>query len=255
MVQKIKRYRFLFEELVKRDFTRKYKRTTLGVIWSALSPLMTLGVMALVFTQFFGRSTPHYVVYLFCGNIVFGFFRESTSAGMTVLWDNAGIFSKVNVPKYMFLFSKNVSTLLTFGINIVILFVFVLVDGLAFTWKYFLLLYPVLFLSILNLGMGFILSALFLRFRDLQYLYGVFTNLLMYVSAIFYSVDSYPEEIQKLFLINPVYDCIKYFRTIIIDDAIPSLELHVIIFAYAIIAFGIGALVYKTQNYKFLYYI
>ena len=71
MIAKIKRYQFLFEELVKRDFKKKYKRTVLGMAWSVLSPLLTLLVMCLVFTQFFGRNTPHYITYLFCGNLVF----------------------------------------------------------------------------------------------------------------------------------------------------------------------------------------
>ena len=66
MLQKAKRYQFLFEELVKRDFKKKYKRTVLGMMWSVLSPLLTLLIMRLVFTQFFGRSVAHYTTYLFC---------------------------------------------------------------------------------------------------------------------------------------------------------------------------------------------
>ena len=72
---KIKQYRFLFEELVKRDFTKKYKRTVLGMLWSVLGPLMTLGVMALVFTQFFGRNMEHYMIYMFCVNLIYSFFK------------------------------------------------------------------------------------------------------------------------------------------------------------------------------------
>ena len=106
MIEKIKKHQFLFEELVKRDFKKKYKRTVLGMAWSILSPLLTLLVMRLVFTQFFGRNTPHYTIYLFCGNLVFAFFNESTTQGMSSLMSNASIFTKVNVPKYLFLFSK-----------------------------------------------------------------------------------------------------------------------------------------------------
>lgn len=82
-VQKLQKYQFLFEELVKRDFKKKYKRTVLGVAWSVLSPLLTLFVMRLVFTQFFGNHVAHYTIYLFCGNLVFSYFNESTSQGMT----------------------------------------------------------------------------------------------------------------------------------------------------------------------------
>lgn len=72
-INKIRKNQFLFSELVKRDFKQKYKRTVLGMWWSVLSPLLTLLVMRLVFTQFFGRNTPHYTTYLFCGNLVFSY--------------------------------------------------------------------------------------------------------------------------------------------------------------------------------------
>ena len=86
--------------------------------WSVLSPLLHLLVMWLVFTRFFGRTTPHYTTFLFCGNLVFSFFSESTNQGMTALTGNAGIFTKVNVPKYLFLFSKNVQRLINFGLTL-----------------------------------------------------------------------------------------------------------------------------------------
>lgn len=255
MIEKIKRYRFLFEELVKRDFTKKYKRTALGMLWSVLGPLMTLGVMALVFTQFFGRNTAHYIVYLFCGNLLFAYFKESTSTGMQALYDNYGIFSKVNVPKYMFLLSKNVSALINFGINLCVLFLFVALDHIDFTWKFLLLIYPIGCLIVYNLGMGLILSALFIMFRDIKYLYDIFTMLMMYLSAIFYTVDAYPPEIQQLFNLNPMYVYIRYFREIIIDGKVPDAMVHILGAAYALIALAIGALIYKKKNYKFLYYI
>lgn len=252
---KFRQYRFLFEELVKRDFAKKYKRTVLGMLWSILGPLMTLGVMALVFTQFFGRNMEHYIIYLFCGNLLFSYFKESTSNGMTALYNNAGIFSKVNVPKYLFLMSQNVSSLINFGINLLVLFIFCLFDGITFSWRFIFLLYPVGCLVIFNLGMGLILSALYLMFRDMKYLYDVFTLMLMYVSAIFYSVDVYEQTIQHLFLLNPIFVYIKYFRTIIIGGQIPSLALHLIAVGYAVIVLTIGAVIYKKNNYKFLYYI
>lgn len=255
VITKMKQNRFLFEELVKRDFTKKYKRTILGMLWSVFGPLMTLVVMALVFTQFFGQNMEHYVIYLFCGNLLFGYFKESTVTGMTSLHDNAGIFSKVNVPKYMFLLSKNVSVLINFGINLVVLLIFCLIDGVAFTWKFFLLIYPMLCLIIFNFGMGLILSSLYLMFRDMMYLYDIFTLLLMYLSAIFYSIDAYELQIQYLFYLNPVYVYIRYFRKIILESTIPKPSFHLLAAGYAIVAVVVGAIIYKKNNYKFLYYI
>lgn len=255
IIEKMKQHRFLFEELVKRDFTKKYKRTVLGMAWSILGPLMTLGVMALVFTQFFGRDMEHYIIYMFCGNLLFSYFKESTNGGMTALTSNAGIFSKVNVPKYMFLLSRNVSSLINFGINLCILFIFCLVDGVTFTWKFVFLLYPILCLIAFNLGMGLILSALYIMFNDMKYLYDVFTLLLMYLSAIFYSIGAYPLQKQYLFYLNPVYVYIRYFRKIILEDTIPKLSFHLLAAGYAAAVLIIGAVIYKKKNYKFLYYI
>lgn len=252
---KFKQFRFLFVELVKRDFIKKYKRTVLGIFWSILGPLMTLGVMALVFSQFFGRNINHFIIYIFCGNLLFGYFKESTGSGMTVLLANSGIFSKVNVPKYIFLLSQNISSLINFGINIIVLFIFCIIDGVPITWKFLMLLYPICCLVVFNLGVGLILSALYLMFRDMKYLYNIFTTLLMYMSAIFYSIDIYTEEVQRLFYLNPIYVYIRYFRKIILDSAIPKFSFHLLAAAYAVIVLVIGAVIYKKKNYKFLYYI
>lgn len=255
MIKKLINSKFLFEELVKRDFTKKYKRTVLGILWSIIGPLLTLTVMALVFSQFFGKAMEHYIIYLFCGNLIFSFFKESTNSGMTSLVENAGIFSKINIPKYLFVLSKNVSSLIQFGINILVLFVFCIFDKITFSWEFFLLPYPIVCLVAFNLGMGLILSALYIMFRDMKYLYEIFTLLMMYVSAIFYSIETYPAEIQRLFYLNPVYVYIDYFRTVILFNSVPSLYVHLLAAGYAVLAVLIGGLIYKKYNYKFLYYI
>lgn len=255
MVEKLKKHQFLFEELVKRDFKKKYKRTVLGMGWSILAPLLQLLVMRLVFTQFFGRNMDHYTTYLFCGNLVFSYFSESTGQGMTSLMGNASIFTKVNVPKYLFLFSKNVQALLNFGLVLLVFFLFCALDDILFTWKFVLLLIPILSLLLFNIGMGLILSALFVFFRDVQYLWTVFTQLLMYLSAIFYSIDSYSPMIQNLFLLNPIYLHIRYFRKIVIDGTIPTIWFHLLMLADVAIVLGIGCWMYKKYNTKFLYYV
>ena len=122
VIRTLREHQFMFEELVKRDFKQKYKRTVLGMAWSVLSPLLTLLVMRVVFTRFFGRDTPHYTTYLFAGNLMFSYFRESTNGGMQSLMSNASIFTKINVPKYMFLLSKNVSAVINFGLTLIVFF-------------------------------------------------------------------------------------------------------------------------------------
>lgn len=255
MIQRMRRHQFLFEELVKRDFKKKYKRTVLGMAWSVLSPLLTLLVMKMVFSNFFGRNTEHYTTYLFCGNLIFSYFSESTSQGMSSLVSNSGIFTKVNVPKYLFLMSKNVQTLINFGLTMCVFVVFCVLDRIVFTWKLIFLLYPIVLLLLFNFGMGLILSALFVFFQDIQYLWSVFTMLLMYMSAIFYTIDHYSYTTQCLFLLNPVYLFIRYFRKIVIEAAVPTVLFHLLMLLDVAVVLGIGCWMYKKYNTRFLYYV
>lgn len=255
MLKRLQQNKFLFEELVKRDFKRKYKRTVLGMAWSVLSPLLTLLVMRIVFTQFFGRNIEHYTIYLFCGNLVFSCFNESTTQGMESLMSNASIFTKINVPKYLFLLSKNVQCFLNFCLTLSVFVLFCILDGVGFTWRWIFLIYPIFYLVIFNFGVGLILSALFVFFRDVQYLWTVFTQLLMYASAIFYSIEDYSPLAQNAFLLNPIYLCIRYFRKIVLEATIPTVWFHLLMLADACIVVGIGSWIYKKYNHKFLYYV
>lgn len=255
MVERWKKFQFLFVELVKRDFKKKYKRTFFGMLWSIFSPLLQLLVMSLVFSQFFGARVPHFTIYLFSGNLLFSYFSDATTGGMHSLLSNADIFSHINVPKYMFLFSRTLQSLINFALTLGVYFVFVAIDGIPFRLSFFALLYPIIMMTVFNIGVSMILSAMYVFFRDMEYLYSVFIMLLMYMSAIFYSVDAYPEHLQRLFLMNPIYVYIKYFRIIVIDGGFPSLEYHLLGIGYAVLLFGIGFLIYRKNNYKFIYYI
>lgn len=253
-ITKINKHQFLFEELVKRDFTLKYKRTVLGMLWSVLSPLCTLSIMWIVFKDILGNNINHFGIYMFIGQLVFNFFSDATTQGMTSLLDNASIFTKVNIPKYLFLLSKNISSLINFGLTLLLLVTFILIDGLDVTTMYLMLLYPIGCLIVFNIGLGLILSALFVFFRDMQYLWGVISQLIMWVSAIFYSTSGFSTVMQRLFLINPLYSFISYFRSIILDATVPSLEMHGIILGYTLFVLAIGAFIYKKYNHEFLYY-
>ena len=116
-------------------------------------------------------------------------------------------------------------------------------------------LYPIITLMMFNIGVGLILSALFVIFKDVQYLYDIFTMLLMWLSAIFYDIGAFSETIQRIFLLNPVYTHILYVRLIVLHGAIPSWRIHLLCALYALIALAIGAFFYKKYNYRFLYYM
>ncbi len=254
-IENLKKNAFLFQQLVSRDFKQKYKGTVLGLLWSVLNPLMTLLVMRVVFTRFFGRNVDHYTIYLFSGNIVMSYFREATNNGMTSLIANSGVIQKINVPKYLFLFSRNVSSFVNFILTLVVYFIFCAIDGITFTPKMLLLIFPVACLTLLNVGVGMILSALYIFFRDTAYLYGIFLTLLNYLSVIFYTLDSFDPAKQRLFLLNPIYVVIKYFRIVVINGSVPSAQYHFLCVGYALLFFIIGAVMYKKYNHRFVYYL
>lgn len=249
-----KQYKFVFSELVKRDFKKKYKRSALGMLWSMIAPLFTLLVMNFVFCNVFGRTQEYYTIYLFSGWLIFQYYNEATNGAMNSLVANSGIFSKVKVPKYMFLFSRIASSSINFFLVLVVYLIFVVAYGLPITWKFITLLYPIACLFLLILGVGLILSALFVFFRDIQYLYGIFTTALMYFTPIFYTVDMLGDK-AELFYINPLYLYVTYFRNVVIYSTIPSLEFHVYTLLYSAVFFIIGCWMYKKYNYKFLYYV
>lgn len=255
MLAKLLRFRFLFEELVKRDFKKKYKRTVLGMGWSMLMPLLTLLVMKLVFGQFFGRNINHFTTYLFCGNILYCWFAEATNSGMRSLYGNAAIFTKVNVPKFLFLLSGSVQTLINFALTMLVFLFFCALDSIDFTWRFALLAYPITTMFFFNIGVGLVLSALFVFFRDMDYLWGVLLQLLMYGSAIFYSIDGFSDNAKVVFACNPVYRHIAYFREIVLSGTVPSLETHLVLAGSAFVALALGAFMYKRYNTKFLYYV
>ncbi len=255
MFSTLKKHRFLFEELVKRDFKKKYKRTVIGVGWSMLMPLLMLLVMKVVFEQFFGRSVGHYTTYLFCGNLLFCWFSEATGHGMQSLYANAAIFTKVNVPKYLFLFAGSIQTFINFLLTLAVFFLFCWYDGIDFSWRLLLLAYPVATLLLFNVGVGLVLSALFIFFRDIDYLWRVFLQLLMYGSAIFYTIDGFPARLKLVFACNPLYRHIEYFREVVISGAVPSLGTHLALAGWALAAAAAGFFMYKRYNTKFLYYV
>ena len=246
---------FLFTELTKRDFKLKYKGTVFGMFWSLLSPLLQLLVMRLVFTEFFGRNTPFYTTYLFSGLIIFNYYNESTKGSINALDHNRNIILKIKAPKYLFLLSKNVSSLINFLIILPVYFFFAALDGIHFHLSFFALIYPVLLFPFFCIGIGMIVSAMQVFFNDTAYLYNIFIVLLRYLSAIFYNIEKYSASIQRLFLLNPVYAFIKYFRVVVISNEIPSFGYHMLLLLYTFIAIVIGGLIYKKYNRKFAFYL
>lgn len=245
--------KFLFKELVKRDFKKKYKGTILGVLWSVLYPLFDLLILVLIFTKLLGRNTPHYPIYVFCGIIVLTFFREATKESLSSLRANRNIITKVKMPNYLLILSKNVSALFNFFITLCIFFIICIIDGISFKMMFLLLVFPIICITIFNIGVGLILSICYVFFKDASYLYDLLLVILNYLSATFYSISSFSPFVQKLYLLNPLFCYIQYFRLIVIYNEVPNLLLHILCLVYALLYLSIGIIVYKKNRKKIVY--
>ena len=251
----VQKYRFLIKQLVDRDFKAKYKRSVLGVFWSFLNPLLNMAVQYVVFSNLFRFDIPYFPVYLLCGNVIFTYFSESCGMALTSIVGNAGLITKVYVPKYIYPLTRILSSLINLLISMIPLIVVALISGLLPVPAYILSLYAFVCLALFCLGMGLFLSAAMVFFRDIQFLWNVLTTIWMYLTPIFYPVSALPETAQRIVMMNPLYYYVTFVRTCIIGGMSPEPTMYAQCLLYAIVALVIGAWVFKRNQNKFVLYL
>lgn len=251
----MQKYRFLIKQLVDRDFKAKYKRSVLGVFWSFLNPLLNMAVQYVVFSNLFKFDIPNFPVYLLCGNVIFTYFSESCGMALTSIVGNASLITKVYVPKYIYPLTRILSSLINLLISMIPLIVVALISGLLPAPAYILSLYAFVCLALFCLGLGMLLSAAMVFFRDIQFLWGVLTTIWMYLTPIFYPVSALPEAAQRIVMMNPLYYYVTFVRTCIIDGVSPEPIMYAQCLLYAIAALLVGAWVFKKNQDKFVLYL
>ena len=251
----VQKYRFLIKQLVDRDFKAKYKRSVLGVFWSFLNPLLNMAVQYVVFSNLFRFDIPYFPVYLLCGNVIFTYFSESCGMALTSIVGNAGLITKVYVPKYIYPLTRILSSLINLLISMIPLIAVALISGLLPAPAYVLSLYAFVCLALFCLGLGMLLSAAMVFFRDIQFLWGVLTTIWMYLTPIFYPVSALPETAQRIVMMNPLYYYVTFVRTCIIDGVSPEPTMYAQCLLYAIAALVVGAWVFKRNQDKFVLYL
>lgn len=249
------RYAFLLRQLVGRDFKTRYKRSVLGVLWSMLNPLLTMSVQYIVFANLFKWDVDNYAVYLLIGTVAFNFFSEATQAALSSITGSASLITKVYIPTYVFPIAKVLSSCINLCFSTLALYLIIFIQGIPLN-PYHLLI-PVLYVMLVafSIGIGLILSALMVYFRDTQFLYGVLIVLWMYLTPLFYPVDIIPENMMVYYSLNPMYQYVTFFRTLVLEGAMPSQECWSFCVAYAMLAVMIGCTVFKKMKKNFVLYI
>ena len=250
------KYRFLLQNLIQRDIKVKYRRSTLGILWSVLNPLMMMIVLTLVFSYFFRFDIENYPVYILSGQLIFNYFTESTSMAMESVIGYAPLIKKVYVPKYIFPLEKSCFSFINMCFSLIALLIVMVLTGAKFHATFFLAVYPMLTLFVFSLGVGLFLSSSAIFFRDIIHLWSVFTTALMYASAVFYPVsilDNTP--MQFIINLNPIYWYIDAFRQVVLRGEFFSPN-HIIICALcAVIAMIVGCVTFKKGQDSFILYI
>ena len=241
---------FLLKQLVKRDFTTKYKESFLGVIWSFLNPLLIMIVFTVIFSVIFKRRIHNYPVYFLTGRIIYEFFVSATSGAMSSIRRNRNILTKIFVPRYMFALGSICYEFINFLITLIILFMVIVATGGHFDLIMFVAIIPLIFLFIMIVGIGLILAVLNTYFADIAHFYSVSTLILMYASALFYPMDIVPANIQTIFTLNPIYIVITCFRDIMVYNIFPDISSLLYIAVFSIMSFGVGFLLFRIHEKK-----
>ena len=244
--------------MVKKSIKNQYRRSVLGILWTVLNPLLTMLVMAFVFSSFFksGDIELDYPIYLMTGNVVFNFVSSATVSSLPCMVNNYDLLMKTRVPYFVFPASNVVSSLVNFGFSLIALLLVMLVRIKYVTFSPTLLMIVVWLPAIFMfcLGLALVLCSIYVRFRDIQHLYSVFLTLWMYMTPIFYSPKMLDEDVQKILLINPLGHYLDYFRQLVMG-VVPSWQTHVLIYAIGIVTLLIGWLIFKSLRKSFILYI
>ena len=246
------RFKHLLRLLVKRDFISRYRKSVLGVLWSLLNPLLTMLVMTLVFSQIFRFQIEYFPVYLLSGQIIFGFFSESTTLAMNSVISSEGIIKKVYVPKYIFPVSRVLSSLVNLLFSVLAFLLVFTITRVPFKITMLLIPIPIIYAFVFSLGVAMLLSSMAVFFRDLTYLYGVLITLLMYLTPLFYPVEILPEWLIPFMGFNPLYHFIDYIRDLALRGTVPNLWANAVCIGFALAALCCGTYVFMSKQERFI---
>lgn len=251
----LKKYRFLIQQLVNRDFKAKYKRSVLGMFWSFLNPLLTMLVQYIVFSTIFKSDIPNYPAYLLIGIVTFNFFNEACGMALSSIIGNASLITKVYMPKYIYPLTRVMSSMINLLISLIPLLIVCIFTGVHFEKSAILFIYFLLCVVVFSLGFGLILATSMVFFRDTQFLWGVLSMIWMYLTPLFYPESILPPQFKVVLYCNPLYHFIKSERMCILDGISPEPMVYVQCFLMAIGMLAVGALIFRKNQDRFVLYL
>jgi len=236
--------------LAKIEFKLRYYENKLGLLWALLKPLFSLVVYFITFKYIIGNKIPNFTIFLFTGLIIWQFFMEASSGLIVVLKTKKYLYEYSNMSKIEIYLASMISISLGFFFNLLILMLIVFMTQLSvgINFIYFPVLFIVLF--IFSLGVGMILSNIFILVRDINQVWPLITQLMMWLSAIFFSAELLAEKIPFLGFVNPMFGIISNLRNVLMYNTPPDFTLMTINIVQAIVAISLGLILLKKIGIK-----
>ena len=240
---------FLLEEIVKRNFSSKYKDSVLGIFWSVLKPLLIMMVFTIIFSTLFARNIENFPVYFLSARCIYDFFSGAIGTSLYAIKGNKRILQKTAAPKYIFVLGTIISEFLNFLISLVLLVIIMIATNATFYFSVMpVAIIPIISILIMVTGLGLMLSIACVYYTDIQHLWGVVSLVLMYSAAMFYPMDIIPEPYHTYMILNPLFWVVDQFRSVIYLGVIPEgLYMFNSLLLSAIILV-IGVIIYKKYE-------
>ena len=236
----------------------------MGVAWSVLNPLLMMIVMAVVFSTIFaqgrnGAVSPElYPLYLIVGNVTFSVMSESTNqALMSIIWASS-LLKKVKVHRWVFPVQKVLFSLVNFGFSLIAVAIVMIWFHIVPTWHLILLPVCLFLLMLFCMGLGMMLSALTVFFRDIMHLWSVVITAWTYLTPIFWTTDfigKMSHVVRIIMYANPMYNYIQFMRDIFLFQTTPTFFTVGMCVAWAVVALVLGYVVFHKSEHKFILYI
>lgn len=215
-----KKNRALLAEMVRTDFKLRYQGSVLGYAWSLLQPIFFFIILLVVFTYLrVNKGIPHYPVYLLMGVTLWSFFRELTAGSITSIVGRGSLIRKIRIPRWIIIVSASISAVINLIFNLFILAIFMAVNHISLSWGF--LWFPLLIIEvyIFSLGIALYLSAAYVRYRDVSYIWDVITQGGFYLTPIIYPISKIPNILlQKFIMVNPMAQTIQDARHFMVWD-------------------------------------
>ena len=251
---------FVISQLVTKDFKLKYRRSVLGIAWSVLNPLLMMVIQSIVFTYLFRHSIENYPLYLIVGNVTFSFMSDATSSSLRSIIDASSLLKKVRIDRYVFPVQKVLFSLVNYAFSLVAVAVVMVFFQVVPSWHFVFFPFVLFMLVLFCAGIGMMLSALTVFFRDIIHLWSVIITAWTYLTPIFWDTqllidNNAPGWILFIVQANPMYNYVTAMRDVLIWHQMPSATILLLCLAWTLASLFLGLWVFKKNEHRFILYI